>query len=223
VIGASAGIPNQYFIYRHSFGAASQSLPLTVGWARDGRDSALAPTRGRLMRANAELSIAGDVRYARFGGQVQQYIPLGPKFTLGLNGEFAAGKGFGDRPYPVFKNYYGGGLGSVRVFEQSSLGRIDPTGAYIGGSRKFNVNAELYVPVPGSGNDKTLRIFGFTDAGAVWDEDSSAAERSVRVSAGVGVSWLSPMGPLRMSWGVPVRYQPDDRIQRFQFQIGTAF
>ena len=57
----------------------------------------------------------------------------------------------------MFKNFYGGGLGSVRVFEQGSLGSIDPTGAFIGGTRKANVNAQLYFPVPGMGNDKSLR------------------------------------------------------------------
>jgi outer membrane protein insertion porin family len=43
------------------------------------------------------------------------------------------------------------------------------------------------------------------------------------VAAGIGLSWISPVGPLKLSWGVPVKYRPQDRIQRFQFQIGTAF
>ena len=112
---------------------------------------------------------------------------------------------------------------SVRVFEQGSLGVIDPTGAFIGGSRRLNVNTELYFPVPGTGNDKSLRIFGFADAGNVWREDEKIAASSVRASAGLGLSWISPVGPLKLSWGRPLRVQPNDRIQRFQFQIGTAF
>lgn len=222
-IGTSAGIPNSYFLYREQFGPNSTAWPLTIGWARDARDSVLAPTAGRYQRLNLEGSLWGDVRYLRGSAQVQQYLALGPRFTLGLNAEVGVGKGLGDRPYPLFKNYYGGGLGSVRVFEQGSLGTVDPTGAYIGGTRKLNVNAELYVPVPGSGNDKTLRIFGFVDAGNVWAEGEPVEASSLRASTGIGLSWLSPVGPLKMSWGTPIRSQPNDRIQKFQFQIGTAF
>jgi outer membrane protein insertion porin family len=123
----------------------------------------------------------------------------------------------------VFKNFYGGGLGSVRVFEQNSLGVIDPTGAYVGGATRLNLNGELYFPVPGTGNDKSLRIFAFTDAGNVWREGEQLSSSTLRVSAGVGLSWLSPVGPLKLSWGTPVQYLSTDRIQQFQFQIGTAF
>lgn len=222
-IGATAGIPNSYFLYRQEFGPSSTAWPITLGWSRDGRDSALAPTTGRYQRLNLEASLVGDVRYLRSNYQIQQYMPITSAFSLGLNGEVGWGKGLGSRPYPLFKNFYGGGLGSVRVFEQSSLGVIDPTGAFIGGSRKLNVNAELYVPVPGSGNDKSLRLFAFTDAGNVWREGEPIEASSLRASMGIGLSWLSPVGPLRMSWGTPVKSQPNDRIQKFQFQIGTAF
>lgn len=222
-ISATAGIPNSYVIYRQNFGAKSDSLPLTLGWARDRRDSALIPTTGRFQRVNLEWSIAGDVRYLRANLQAQEYFALTQKLTLGLNAELGWGKGLGGRPYPLFKNFYGGGLGSVRVFEQGSLGVIDPTGAYIGGAKRLNLNAELYVPVPGSGNDKSLRVFGFVDAGNVWREGEPIDASSLRASAGIGLSWLSPVGPLKMSWGSPIRSQPNDRIQKFQFQIGTAF
>jgi outer membrane protein insertion porin family len=222
-IGATAGIPNSYFLYRQAFGESSTAWPLTVGWARDARDSALAPTQGRYLRVNLEASLFGDVRYLRNNLQAQQYFPFGSKFSLMLNAELGVGKGLGTRPYPLFKNFYGGGLGSVRVFEQSSLGVVDPTGAFIGGARKFNANAELYVPLPGSGNDKSLRVFGFVDTGNVWREGEPIEASSLRASAGVGLSWLSPVGPLKLSWGTPLKYQPNDRIQKFQFQIGTAF
>ncbi|MEO7244837.1 MAG: outer membrane protein assembly factor BamA [Rubrivivax sp.] len=222
-IGATAGIPNSYFLYRQQFGPNSQAFPLTLGWARDARDSALFPSAGRYQRVNLETSVFGDLRYLRANLQFQQFLPLPLRLTLGVNAEVGFGKGFGSRPYPIFKNFYGGGLGSVRVFEQGSLGAIDPTGAYIGGNRRFNLNTELYVPVPGTGNDKSLRLFGFTDIGNVWSENEKLSASDLRASAGIGMSWLSPVGPLKMSWGVPIRSQPNDRIQRFQFQIGTAF
>ena len=222
-IGASTGIPNSYFLYRELHGPTSTSLPLTIGWSRDGRDSLLTPTSGRYQRVNFEWSAAGDVKYLRTNLQYQEYWALPFKLTLGFNAEVGIGKGLGGKPYPIFKNFYGGGLGTVRVFEQGSLGVIDPTGAFIGGSRRLNVNTELYFPVPGTGNDKSLRIFGFADAGNVWREDEKIAASSVRASAGLGLSWISPVGPLKLSWGRPLRVRPNDRIQRFQFQIGTAF
>ncbi|MBP6901876.1 MAG: outer membrane protein assembly factor BamA [Burkholderiaceae bacterium] len=222
-IGTNTGIPNSYFEYRYRYGANSLAVPFTIGWARDQRDNVLTPSAGKYQRVNLEWSFAGDVRYLRTNLQYQQYFQLWPKFTLGINAELGIGSGFGGRPYPVFKNFYGGGLGSVRVFEQNSLGVIDPTGAYVGGARKLNVNAEFYLPVPGTGNDKSLRVFTFADAGNVWREGERMDTQSLRASAGIGLSWVSPVGPLKMSWGVPLKKLPTDRIQRFQFQIGTAF
>jgi len=222
-IGTSTGLPLSYLNYRALYGETSTSAPFTIGWQRDQRDSALVPTAGRYQRVNLDWSFAGDVRYLRANVQVQQYWPLPARMSLGVNAELGLGKGLGGKPFPLFKNFFGGGLGSVRAFEQGSLGAIDPTGAYIGGARRLNVNTELYLPVPGSGNDKTLRVFAFGDAGNVWREDETFELSSLRASAGLGLSWISPVGPLKLSWGAPIRVQRNDRIQRFQFQIGTAF
>lgn len=222
-IGTSSGIPLSYQNYRVLYGERSFSVPITLGWARDGRDSALIPTSGLYRRVNFEWGAAGDVRYLRTNVQAQQYWSLPFKLTLGINGELGYGQGLGGKPYPVFKNFYGGGLGTVRVFEQGSFGAPDPTGAYIGGPKRLNLNAELYFPVPGTGNDKSLRIFAFADAGNVWSENERMDLSTMRSSAGLGLSWISPVGPLKLSYGTPLRVQRNDRIQRFQFQIGTAF
>ncbi|MBL8316332.1 MAG: outer membrane protein assembly factor BamA [Rubrivivax sp.] len=222
-LGTSVGLPLAWLNYRALYGNKSDAFAATVGWARDGRDSLLVPTAGRYQRVFFEWSLAGEVRYLKTNLQYQEYWPLPLRMTLGVNAELGIGKGLGGKPYPVFKNFYGGGLGTVRAFEQGSLGVVDPTGAYVGGARRFNVNGELYFPVPGTGSDRTLRIFAFTDAGNVWREDEKVTASSLRVSAGLGLSWISPVGPLKLSWGAPLRVQRNDRIQRFQFQIGTAF
>ncbi len=224
-IGTSAGVPNSYVVFVNTFGYYANSFPINLGWSRDERDSAVSPTRGRYARFSADFSLLGDVRYARTNTQVTQYFDLGRKFALGLNGELGYGWGLDGKPYPVFKNFYGGGLGSVRVFENGSLGKgvVDVTGAFIGGAKKLNLNSELYVPVPGTGNDKSLRLFAFADAGNVWTEHDRIDLQSLRASAGIGLSWTSPVGPFKLSWGVPLRAEPNDRIQRFQFQVGTGF
>jgi len=110
--------------------------------------------------------------------------------------------------------------GKAKNWEEDVLGdKVLPHGS----TQRVNLNGELYFPFPGVGNDRTLRIFGYFDAGNVWGEDETPTLASFRASAGLGLSWISPVGPLKLSWGQPVRKFPQDRIQRFQFQIGTAF
>ncbi len=227
-ISNKRGVPLSYRRYFEEFGDKNNSFPLTIGWARDSRDNLLSPTSGFYQRVNLELSPAGDARYARANVQYQRFFPLSAnnRFSLMVNGEIGWGAGLQGRNFPIFKNFYAGGLGSVRVFESNSLGPVDATGSYTGGNLRVNLNSELYVPVPGAGNDKTFRLFGFVDAGNVWNTKSSAEKVSLdnmRVSAGIGLSWISPMGPLKLSYGTPVRKSPKDRIEKFQFQIGTAF
>lgn len=222
-IKGDLGLPVSYRLFRDTFGERVTSFPLTVGWARDARDSTIAPTTGRYQRVNLETGLLGDTRYMRSDFEAQQYFPLTNRLTLGLRGEFGYGRGLQSKPYPVFKNFYGGGLGSVRGFEQSSLGPVDIEGAYIGGNKRLNLNAELYVPFPGAGNDRTLRLFGYMDAGNVWGEDEKLRMSELRASVGVGISWISPVGPLKLSYGKPIKSFDQDKIQSLQFQIGTAF
>ena len=220
-------LPTSYLDYANQFGYDSSALPLTLGWSRDRRDSSLAPNSGRLQRANAEWSVAGDARYLRASYQYQEYFPLNKQFTVAVNGEAGFGVAVGERAYPVFKNFYGGGLGSVRGFEQGSLGPRDVNGAVVGGSRKVNLNAELLTPFPGAGNDRTLRLYGFVDVGSIAGPDgglaSNATANDLRSSTGVGISWISPVGPLRLAFSWPVKNYEGDKMQSVQFQIGSSF
>jgi len=217
-------LPNAYVEYMQQFGYTSTSLPLTIGWARDGRDSALVPSKGILQRFNSDLSLAGDSRYIRTNYQIQHYTPITKKYTLALNADIGYGQGLSDRPYPLFKNYFVGGLGSVRGFQQSSLGPSNSANTlFLGGAKKVVFNAEFLAPFPGVGNDRTLRIFAFADAGRAFAESQKISLSDLRSSMGIGLSWLSPMGPLRFSYAFPMKSQDTDKIQRLQFQIGTSF
>ena len=222
-IKAGTNIPAAYLAYADRYGATSTSVPLTIGWSRDGRDSALAPNAGVFQRLNTDWSVAGDARYLRANYQYQQYVPLNKKFTLAFNGELGLGKGLNGRPFPVFKNFYSGGLGSVRGFDQGTLGPRDVTGASLGGPKKVTFNAELIAPFPGAGNDRTLRVFTFVDVGNVYGDGEKMRFSDMRASVGVGLSWISPLGPLRLAYANPVRKYAGDRIQKLQFQIGTSF
>lgn len=213
------GMPASYVQYIADFGAKSTSFPVTVGWARDTRDSALVPSEGRLMRLNGEVGVGGDTRYLKSSGQFQQYFPITKQYTFAINSELGWGKGLSGKPFPLFKNFFSGGLGSVRGFEQGSLG---PVGG-VGGTKSVLLNAELIAPFPGAGNDRTLRVFGFVDVGNVYGEHEKVAAGDLRASTGLGISWISPVGPLRIAYAKPIRKKDIDKPQTIQFQIGTAF
>jgi outer membrane protein insertion porin family len=217
-------MPTAYQSYADQFGYESTALPVTLGWGRDTRDSALVPTSGNLQRASGEWSVGGGVRYVRGNYSFQQYIPLTKQYTFAFNTDFGMGFGVDGRPYPLFKNYYGGGLGSVRGFESGSLGPKDSsTGYSYGGTKKINFNFELQAPFPGTGNDRTLRLYSFVDTGNIYGADEPIDVSTFRASFGVGLSWISPMGPLRLAFARPLVSFDGDRIQYLQFQIGTSF
>ena len=223
-IDLSAISPLAYIQFVNTFGADTQAFSGTVGWARDSRDSVLAPTRGRYQRANLEATLpTGDLQYYRFTYQHTYYWPLTRDFTIMGNGEFGHGRGYGNKPLPVFKNFYAGGIGSVRGYETSSLGPVDANGTPLGGATRINLNAELQFPFPGTGLDRTFRGFVFVDAGNVFGEGAKVSVSEFRYGTGAGFQWLSPIGALKLSIGVPLKKKPTDRSQRFQFTIGSGF
>jgi len=212
--------------------AETTAYPLTLAWQRDNRDSALIPTKGRYRRVNLEVSPAGNAQYYRSTYQDQYFMPIFGPVTLALNGEISYGAGLSSKTYPIFKNYYAGGIGSVRGFFAGSLS-VDGTGLGtssrynlpIGGQARVIMNAELQLPFPGTGVDRSLRWFTFLDAGQVFNpqDGQNISLGDLRYSTGLGISWISPVGPLKLSLGYPLNAQPFDRIQRFQFQLGTGF
>ena len=222
-IQPGTSMPAAYLNYAERFGYTSRSIPLTLGWLRDTRDSALTPTRGVLTRAYTDIGVAGDTRYMRVGGQYQHFVPISKLYSIALNSEVGFGKGMSGYPFPVFKNFFVGGLGSVRGFDQGSLGPRDITGLILGGTKKVVMNAEFQMPFPGAGNDRTLRLYTFVDAGNVYGEYDNIDLSTLRSSFGMGFSWVSPMGPLRLAWAKPITKFAGDRILPLQFQIGTTF
>lgn len=219
-------LPLVYEDFANLYGVNATAVPLTLGWGRDTRDSALVPSTGRILRVNGEWSVGGDLRYARASGQLQQFYPISKKVTAAFNADLALGIAADGLTYPVFKNYYSGGLGSVRGFEQGSLttGTQRAQGlTATGGTKKINFNMELLSPLPGGGNDRTLRMYGFVDAGGIFGSDEPIQFGDFRSSMGVGISWISPVGPLRLAFAKPISKFDQDKIQTLQFQIGTTF
>jgi outer membrane protein insertion porin family len=133
-------------------------------------------------------------------------------------------KGLGDKPLPFFKNYYAGGPGTVRGFEDFSLGPRDLENNVLGGTRRVVTNLELLFPMPGAAQEKSLRLGAFIDAGQVYAAMQDVDLGLLRSSAGLALSWASPMGPLRLSYATPINEKEGiDRVQRLQFKFGTTF
>ena len=234
-INTTANTPQPYLTYAQSYNIAAPgypatlttyNIPLTVGWARDGRDSSLIPSEGSLQQLSSEVGTpAGNMTFYRLYGQYQKYHSFSKANILSFNGEVGYGQAYGSHTFPITKNYYVGGIGSVRGYSPGSLGpqyfntnynTYQPTG----GQSKIVSNVEYTIPVPGSGVDKTLRMFTFVDGGNAFGTNINLV---LKYSYGLGISWISPLGPLKFSYGIPYKSVPTDNIQRLQFQVGTAF
>ena len=217
--------PPSYFQFVKDFGTSTNSYILTAGWSRDSRDSILFPSRGVLQSLFGELALPiGDLTYYKVNYLIQWFTPMPLNTVLMLRGDFGYGGGLENKTLPFFKAYYGGGVGSVRGYETASLGPQDIQGNVIGGREKIITNAELFFPLPGAkSNDQSVRLSVFTDAGMIRDAGLQPELESFRYSAGVGVAWNSPVGPLKLSYALPLKKKKGDRIQNFQFQVGTIF
>jgi len=223
-LGVNETSPQRYQDFVGIFGTNNTTIPGTIGWVRDQRDSIILPTKGTLIRAGAEAGLpGGTLKYYKFTGQTQWYYPISRTYTLMLNGEFGAANGMGGKPLPFYKNSYAGGVTSVRGYDSYSLGPRDTTGAILGGTKRLVGNAEVLFPVPGTGVDRSMRLALFLDAGQVFGADENMRLSELRYSTGLAFSWNSPMGPLRLSYGRPLNAKPDDRAQHLQFQFGQVF
>lgn len=216
--------PQRFKDFVSTFGSRNTTLLGTAGWARDKRDSAIYPTQGAVQRASAEVGLPGaTLKYYKLSYQHQWYYPLTRIFTVMLNGELGTGDGYGGKPLPFYKNFFAGGVTSVRGYETASLGPRDSNDESLGGKRRVVGNAELLFPFPGLRNDKSIRMSAFVDGGAVFGQGALPGSEGMRYSAGLGVSWISPVGPLKVTFAQPLNKHEGDRIQRFQFTLGSVF
>jgi outer membrane protein insertion porin family len=225
-LGIAEGAPQRYADFINQFGEKTNTLRTNLSFARDTRDSLTWPTKGWLNEIAFEVGVPpGDLTYHRTTYQSQLFYTnerFLPWLTLMLNGEAGYADGYKGKPLPFFKNFYAGGVGSVRAFETSTLGPRDTNGDVLGGNRRLVGNMEFLFPMPGY-KEKNLRLAIFLDAGNVWGPEEKIGFGDLRVSTGLAVSWDSPVGPLRFSFGAPIRKKEGDKLERFQFQLGKIF
>jgi len=222
--------PKQYLDYcGNSSGCTSNSLQLDLGWAYDSRDSTLFPSKGVYQRLSAEVALPVlDLEYYKLEYKHTWYKNVKKDFTLMLNGELGYANSYGSKPYPFFKNFYVGGVNSVRGFDNGAIGPrdIDPATGLdfaVGGTTRIVGNAEIFTPVPFIKNSSQFRLSAFVDGGDVYAKGQGISLGDMRYSAGVGISWYSPFGPLKLVLARPLNAKPGDRTQTLQFQLGSQF
>ena len=224
-IGLTTLSPQRYIDYINTFGSTNRNLLGNIGWSRDTRDSAIFTTEGTVQRSFLEMSLpSSDQRYVKWTYQHQLYYPINRSLTLLMNGDIGVAGGYGGNSLPFFKNFYAGGPGSVRGFKAFSLGPQDAEANVLGGTRKISGGAEVLFPMPGAQADKSLRLTAFIDAGQVYGVSEKVKLGELRYSAGIGLAWSSPFGPLKISLAQPLNQKKGfDRVERLQLNFGTAF
>jgi outer membrane protein insertion porin family len=216
--------PQRFKDFLTQYGDKFSGLIGTLGWSKETLDSRIYPMKGYVARIGGEVGLGSTLRYYRTNLQYQHYYPIGRDYTLMLNGEFGLADGFGGKPLPFYKYYYGGGVGSVRGYKAGSLGPMDTTTEErLGGDRRLVANAEFLFPMPGGGLDKSFRLGAFVDAGWVWGVGEKMNVSDMRYSVGLSLAWTSPLGPLKFSLAQPLNQKDSDKVQRLQFQMGTVF
>lgn len=227
-VGSVVQIQNFVNLYGRDF----HEIRLTTGWNRNSYDQIPFPTRGLNQQASALVALpasSNSLAYYKTNYQAHWYQPITSGFIFSLLGNVGYGNTFKNNGLPFFENYYAGGIaqpGQVRGYESYSLGPKDSNGNAIGANFLVNGSAGLILPYPLSRD--TVRTTLFADAGNVFIQGtplplSGFAGGTIHYSAGLGVEWRSPFGPLAFSLAVPLNKQFLDQTQVFQFTLSSGF
>lgn len=219
--------PLRFVQFTNQYGDSVNAVPLSVSWARNTTDSALWPTTGSNYSQTFTITAPGvGAQYYKFDSIDSWYFPISENLTWKTNGELAFVNSYGNNQLvPFYQNFLEGGPNSIRGYYIGSLGPKDTDGSSIGGTRWVFVSNNLLFPIPGVKDEKSVRMSLFYDIGSLWGGNpfDLSAEQMVRASYGAGLLWVSPMGPIQISYAIPMFNQPNDTVQNFQFTLGTMF
>ena len=213
----------------NSSGCDQNEAVLSVGYTSDKRDSALYPTSGYKYDIGSEITLPLlDMQYYQFNAKVTDYIPLTKEFVWNNDLNLGYAHSYGDDPYPFFQNYYVGGSSSVRGYKAASIGKqyydeSQDDFVSTGGTTKIVGSTSVLFPLPGGMFKDQVRLETFIDGGGVWEEDADIALDEMRFSAGLSVLWVSPFGPINVSFAKALNDDAQDETESFQFGMGTNF
>ena len=206
-------------------GSTYDQLLGTISYTRDTRDRTIFPTKGQKQSVSLESALPGsDLEYNKIRYSASFYKGVTDNFIFAAKGRVAAGDGSGGLGgLPFYQKFYSGGIRSVRGFDQNSLGPRDSKGDPKGGDLATSATAEVLFPAPFMSDNKSLRMSAFVDAGNVFDGTGDFDTADLRYSAGIGMVWLSPVGPFTISYAKPLNAKDGDNEQKFQFSLGASF
>jgi len=203
---------------KQTTGEVSQSLT----W--DTRDSFINPKEGSLLSASLGIAGVGGInRFVQSSISGGSFFPIGDSFTFNPSFSVQYIRGYSGRDVPIFRRFSMGGIGSVRGFDSFGITIRDPvTNQVIGGNKTARASANLFFPLPYM-QTAGIRGVAFMDAGSVADFNQTLTFAKARASAGFGIQWLSPIGPVGLVWGFALRKQPGDITKTFEFALGSTF
>jgi outer membrane protein insertion porin family len=260
------------------YGDSFNTLTFDLGWSKSTLNRGSFPTKGSSQRFNAEIATpGGDLEFYKLTYRNDIYFPISNKTAFHIRGRVGYADDYGSvGELPFFENFLSGGIGSVRGFENSSLGpKGTPANAYVavpvsidgtaagsvnssnldyvyvldrtdgqlltanidddpntlGGNILAELSAELILPVPFVEDNDKARLSLFVDSGNVFSTQCSSTQANcddinlanMSVSAGIGIEWLSPIGPLGFNLSSAIKEQPFDKTESFQFSLGRSF
>ena len=224
-IGTTAGTPDDINAFVDENGDTYDVFDISTGFSYDTRNRTVFATRGALNRLSLEVSVPGsDLTYYKLGYGLEYFIPITDRYTFSTTLRVDAGRGFGDfETLPFFKRYFAGGVRTLRGYRTGSLGPKDSLGNASGGDFRTLGTVEIVFPPPFVEEPGATRFSLFTDFGSVYREYEDFDIDDFRATYGVAFVWLSPVGPLTFSLAYPYNERADDRLQDFQFTIGSIF
>ena len=234
-------------------GPDALNFKANLSWIRSTLNRGVFAARGSSQSVGATISAPGsDLEFYRLTYQGEKYFPLTNVFTLKLRTELGFGGSFGDTPsLPFYEHFFAGGFGSIRGFENSTLGpRSTPPldadgnpiifnsfgrdgryGQPFGGNLLLEFSAEVIFPLPFVEDNRQFRPAFFFDAGNVFNTECPSVSTNcfdfdtdeLRYAAGFGLSWLSGFGPLTFAISKPINTKFFDEEESFQFELGKTF
>jgi outer membrane protein insertion porin family len=190
---------------------------LTASLIRDTTNDTMFPSRGSknsISMTYAGGFLMGDAAYTKLGVGTAWFFPLPLETVFALHGRAGFLQSNSDRDVPVYERFVLGGIGSLRGLRD--IGTRDPvTGDLLGGLTMAAFSGEFIFPLLTKAGIKGVVFY---DTGNSWESGYHLGD--LRHTAGVGIRWYSPIGPLRLEYGFVLDRKADEAPSRFEFTIG---
>ena len=202
----------------------NDEVKLNLNWSENTLNDYLYPTEGINNSLTAGIALPlGDYEYFNLNADHTSYRPVTDTTTLKISGNFNLSKGYGSKELPFYKRNFGGGSGSVRGFGNKTLGPLYPNKKAKGGEIAILGSANLIAPAFFIDNNEKMRVSAFVDTGNIYEKSSNIDLGDLRMSAGFGFAYLSPIGSIGAFISTPILKKDGDIIEDFGFSLGTGF